>query len=259
VVIECGGKDPLVVAADADVDAAVEGALWGGFTNAGQTCVGVERVYAVAAVYDEFVGKLAARARALRPGAGEDASYGPMTVPAQADIVRRQVDDALARGAKDLLGGDDTSRPPYLAPRILTRVPADAPAETEETFGPVLTVARVADLDEAVARANAGRYGLGATVYSRRHGEAIARRMRAGMVSVNSVIAFVAVPALPFGGVGDSGFGRVHGADGLREFARPQAISRERVTSPLPVLTFRRAEHAVDRLVAAVRAAYGRR
>lgn len=247
-VIECGGKDPLVVAADADVDAAVEAALWGGVVNSGQTCVGVERIYAVDPVYDRFVVRLAERARELRPG--ED--YGAMTDPAQLDVVRRHIEDAIARGARAVVGGPESVRPPYVDPVVLVDVPDDALASTVETFGPTLTVRRVSDVDEAISLANQGSYALGATVFSKSRGEELARRLRAGMVSVNAVIAFVAVPALPFGGVGGSGFGRVHGADGLREFARPLSVARQRFPSPLPVMTYRRAGRAVGTLVNAV-------
>ncbi len=258
VVIECGGKDPLIVAADADLDAAVDGALWGGFTNGGQTCVGVERVYAVDPVYDDFIARLTSRALALRPGDDRWASYGPITVPDQIDVIRRHIDDALARGARAVVGGPESVRPPYVDPVVLVDVPADAAAEQEETFGPVLTVSRVGSVDAAVTRANGTGYGLGATVYSRERGEELAHRLRTGMVSVNSVVTFAAVPALPFGGVGRSGFGRIHGADGLREFSRVRSVARARFPSPLAVMTFRRSERAVSRLVNTVQRIYGR-
>lgn len=259
VLVECGGKDALVVDADADLSAAVDAALWGGMSNAGQTCVGVERVYVVDAVYDEFVRMLTARAHEVRPGEDREASYGPMTMPAQLDVVRRHVTDALERGGRAVVGGVDSIRPPYVHPVILLDVPEDAAAVQEETFGPTLTVTRVRDADEAVARANGTRYGLAAAVFARRRGEELASRLRAGMVSVNSVIAFAAVPTLPFGGVGDSGFGRIHGADGLREFARAKAVTRQRFAPPVLVTSFRRTERAFARLVSGIQALHGSR
>jgi acyl-CoA reductase-like NAD-dependent aldehyde dehydrogenase len=258
VVIECGGKDALIVDADADVAAAADAALWGGLTNAGQTCVGVERVYAVEAVYDDFVTALVERARALRPGEDREASYGPMTTPSQVDVVRRHVEDALARGGRAVVGGLESVRPPYIDPVILLDVPEDSLAIQEETFGPTLTVTRVSDVDDAVRRANGTRYGLGAAVFSKSRGEAIARRIRSGMTSVNSVVSFAGVAALPFGGVGDSGFGRIHGEDGLREFARPKAITRQRFPAPIDVATFRRKSSAMRRLVKTIQLVYGR-
>jgi len=259
VVIECGGKDAMIVDADADLDAAADAALWGGMANAGQTCVGVERVYAVDAVYDDFVALLAERARTLRPGEDRAASYGPMTLPSQVEVVRRHVEDALARGGRAIVGGPGSIRPPYVDPVILLDVPQDAAAVQEETFGPTLTVSRVSDVEEAVRLANGTRYGLGAAVFSRSRGEAIARRIRCGMASVNAVVAFAGVAGLPFGGVGESGFGRIHGADGLREFARPKAITRQRFPAPIDVTTFRRKDNAIRRLVTVAQLRYGRR
>jgi aldehyde dehydrogenase (NAD+) len=129
---------------------------------------------------------------------------------------------------------------------------------TEETFGPTLTVHRVANLDDAVARINTGRHGLGAAVFSARRGAEIAARLRCGMVAVNSVVSYAAVPSLPFGGVGESGFGRIHGADGLREFTRPKAVTRRRFRPAVPVLTFARPAWAVRLLLRIVRVRYGR-
>jgi succinate-semialdehyde dehydrogenase / glutarate-semialdehyde dehydrogenase len=258
VLLECGGKDAMVVDADADVPAAATAALWGGMANAGQTCIGIERVYAVDAVYDEFVAALTARARQLRPGEDRTASYGPATMPAQLDVIRRHVDDALARGGRAVVGGADSVRPPYAYPTVLVDVPEDAAAVQEETFGPTLTVTRVADVDEAVAKANAVSYGLGAAVFSKANGEAIARRLRSGMASVNSVLSYAGVGALPFGGVGDSGFGRIHGDDGLREFARTKAITRQRFPAPIDVTRFDRKPWAIKGLGMLVRSVYGR-
>jgi succinate-semialdehyde dehydrogenase / glutarate-semialdehyde dehydrogenase len=258
VVIESGGKDPLIVDADADLDAAADAALWAGMANAGQTCVGVERVYAVDSVYDEFVARLTERAQALRPGEDRAASYGPMTRPSQVDVVRRHIEDALARGGRAVVGGPDSVRPPYVDPVILVDVPENSEAVQEETFGPTLTVTRVSDVEDAIRLANGTRYGLGAAVYSKSRGMAIARRIRSGMVSVNAVVSFAGVAGLPFGGVGDSGFGRIHGADGLREFARPKAITRQRFTPPIDVTTFRRKETAIKRMVTAAQLRYGR-
>src|SRR5262249_6437853 len=138
----------------------------------------------------------------------------------QVAVIASHVQDALARGARAVVGGAASVRPPYVEPVLLVDVPEDSTAVTQETFGPTLTVARVRDADEAVDRANASAYGLGSAVFSRRRGMELARRLRTGMTSVNSPVGFATVPALPFGGVGESGFGRIHGADGLREFAR---------------------------------------
>jgi acyl-CoA reductase-like NAD-dependent aldehyde dehydrogenase len=256
VLIECGGKDPLIVDVDADLDAAADAAVWGGMSNAGQTCVGVERVYVHDAVAEEFTAKVVAKARVLRAGSG--GNFGPMTMPAQADIVRRHVEDALAKGGRAVVGGAESVQPPFVEPVVIVDVPEDSTAVTEETFGPLLVVNRVADVDEAVRLANGTGYGLGATVFSRARGEEIAGRLHCGMVSINGVLSFAGIPALPFGGVGDSGFGRIHGEDGLREFARPQAVARQRFPLPVPVTSFRRTSQVMKALVGVARLRHGR-
>jgi acyl-CoA reductase-like NAD-dependent aldehyde dehydrogenase len=258
VVLECGGKDALLVDADADLDAAADAAVWGGMSNAGQSCVGVERVYVVDSVAAEFTKRVVAQVRRLKPGAEPGADLGPITRPEQVDVIRRHLTDALARGGTALVGGLESIRPPYVEPVVLTDVPEDSIAVTEETFGPTLTVHRVPDLDDAVVRVNAGRYGLGAAVFSARRGKEIASRLRCGMVAVNSVISFAGIPSLPFGGVGDSGFGRIHGADGLREFARAKAVTRRLFRPTVPVLTVHRPPWAVQLMLRIVRMRYGR-
>jgi len=251
VVMECGGKDALIVDDGADVAAAAEAALWGGMSNAGQTCVGIERVYATDAVYEPFVAALADRARAVRPAT--PTGYGPITMPGQLTTIGRHIDEALARGARAVVGGRGAVRGRWVDPTVLVDVPDDAAAMREETFGPTLTVTRVRDADEAVRRANDSGYGLGGSVFAatRRRGMALARRLRGGMTSVNSVMAFAAVPALPFGGVGESGFGRVHGDDGLREFGRAKAVTVQRFALPVPVMSFSRSPGAVASLARA--------
>ncbi|HKN98322.1 MAG TPA: aldehyde dehydrogenase family protein [Pseudonocardiaceae bacterium] len=258
VLMECGGKDALIVAEDADVAAAADAAVWGAMANAGQTCAGVERVYVVASLADEFVAKVAAKVRPLRTGSHAGADIGPLTMPSQVDVVRAHIADALDRGGTAVVGGLDSVRAPYVGPVVLADVPEDSVAVTDETFGPTVVINRVADADEAVARANDSRYALGAAVFSKAHGPELAARLRAGMVSVNSVLSYAAVPALPFGGTGDSGFGRIHGEDGLREFARAQSVTRQRFRAPLRPMSFARGGGTVRRLVRLVRLRYGR-
>lgn len=255
VLIEAGGKDAMIVDADADVAAAADAAVWGGLTNAGQTCIGIERIYVVEPVYEAFLAAVVERASRLTVGP-DGADLGPITMPAQIDIIRRHISDALARGGRAVLGGPDAVQPPYVRPTILVDVPEDSVAVREETFGPTLVISRIADVDEAVARANATPYGLGGSVFGRRRALAVARRLRSGMVAVNSALTFVGMSSLPFGGVGDSGFGRIHGDDGLREFARAKAITKRRAPSLLPAMTFDRTPAQVDRLVKIARLIY---
>lgn len=255
VVIEAGGKDALLVDEDADLAAAAEAAVWGAFSNAGQTCIGIERVYAHAKVYDRFVEAVAERTRELRAGTGDDATLGPLTMPRQADVVRAHVADALARGATPRVGSVPGAGA-TVQPVLLTDVDERSSAVRDETFGPTLVVNRVASMDEAIEKANAVRYGLSGAVFSKRRGRELALRLRGGMIAINSVISFAAIPSLPFGGVGDSGFGRIHGADGLREFAYPKALTRQRF--PLLTLTTMRRTPTVDHIVERIiRALYG--
>ncbi|MBM0231680.1 aldehyde dehydrogenase family protein [Micromonospora sp. STR1_7] len=257
VLIEGGGKDAMIVDSDADLDAAAEACVWGGMTNAGQTCIGIERVYAVDPVFDAFVDKVVTRAGRLTVGP-EGTDIGPITMPGQVDVIRRHIDAAIASGGRAVLGGPDAVQPPYVHPTVLVDVPEESAAVREETFGPTLTISRVRDADEAVTRANALPYGLGGSVFGRRRAVAIARRLRSGMASVNSSLTFAGMSTLPFGGVGDSGFGRIHGEDGLREFARAKAITRRRARSLLPSMTFERTPTDVARLVKVIKTMYGR-
>jgi aldehyde dehydrogenase (NAD+) len=258
VIVEGGGKDALLVDEDADVPAAADAAAWGAFSNAGQTCVGVERVYVHERVHDRFVDELTRRARQIHAGTDAEAQLGPMTRAAQADVVRRHVEDALARGATAVVGGPDAVQDRFVQPTVLLDVPEDSPAVTEETFGPTVTVTRVHDMDEAVRLANGTGYGLGSAVFSRRRGLELARRLRAGMTAVNGVISFAAIPALPFGGVGESGFGRIHGPDGLREFTFAKAVARQRMRPLLALTTFDRTAKQEASFAAVVTALHGR-
>jgi succinate-semialdehyde dehydrogenase/glutarate-semialdehyde dehydrogenase len=254
VVLELGGKDAMVVDADADLDAAAEQALWGGMANAGQTCLATERVYVVDEVYDRFLARLVERASRVRPGA----DFGPITLPRQLEVIRRHLDDALARGARALVGGPDAVHPPFVAPVVLVDVPADALVLREETFGPVLPVVRARDAGHAVELANANPYGLGAAVFAGRRADRIARALRSGMTSINSVLTYAGIPSLPYGGVGESGFGSVHGPDGLREFARPKAITRQRFPLPFAMQSFDRPGFVLAAVRQAMRLRHGR-
>lgn len=240
VLIEGGGKDAAIVDFDADVESAVDHVLWGAFTNAGQSCVGFERVYVVESVAEEFVDRLVVAAAKLRAGDDEAAHLGPITMPGQLDVIAAHIQSAVDDGATVALGGPSAVRPPFVDPTILLEVPETSQAVREETFGPVLTVNRVPDADEALRRVNAVAYGLGGGVFGKRDAMRLARGIRSGMTAINSGFAYAAIPELPFGGVGPSGYGRAHGADGLREFARAKAIAKRRLPVILPSMSMRR-------------------
>jgi aldehyde dehydrogenase (NAD+) len=240
VLLELGGKDATIVAADADLDLAADSVTWGGFWHAGQACVGVERVYVVQAVRDAFVAKVKERVEKLSVGLDELSDYGPMTMPAQIDVVRRHVADALERGGTAVVGGLDSIKPPYIHPILLVDVPEDSAAVREETFGPVVVINTVPDVDEGIRRANDTSFGLASSVFSATQGPRIAKQLRAGGTTINSVMTFVGIPSVPFGGVGDSGFGRFHGDDGLREFARPKSTTRKKFSTGQEMQAFPR-------------------
>lgn len=248
VLIEGGGKDAFIVDEDVDVAATAEAALWAGMFNAGQACIGAERIYVHEKVYDQFVTEIVEQARSLRAAGDQDAQIGPIIMPSQKNVIRAHLDDAIDKGATVMIGGPDTidADTHCIQPTILTNVPEDSLEMTDETFGPTLAINSVASMEEAVQRANGTRYGLASTVYSKRKGLQIAGELRAGMTAVNQYLSYAAVPSLPFGGVGESGFGRIHGPDGLKEFTYAHAITKRRFPPALRITTFKRTEKTED-------------
>jgi len=228
--LELGGKDPMIVLADADVERAANTALYYGMLNGGQTCISVERVYVEEPVYDQFVAKVTEKARALRQGDGPSGSVdvGSMTFPPQVDIVERHVEDAKAKGARVLVGGSRGEHDGgyWYEPTVLVDVDHTMAAMTEETFGPTLPIMKVRDEEEAIRLANDSPYGLGASVFGKdlKHAEAVARRVEAGAVCVNDALVNYSALELPMGGAKASGLGSRHGAGGIRKYCQQQAI-----------------------------------
>ncbi|MBU0516076.1 MAG: aldehyde dehydrogenase family protein [Proteobacteria bacterium] len=227
--LELGGNDAMIVLEDADLARAAAGALWAGFSNCGQSCGGVERIYVWREVYDAFLAELKPRVERLRVGPDEnfDVDLGAMTTSRQMETVRRHIDEALTQGAKIFAqsaapGGDGN----FLPATVLTGVTHDMAIMREETFGPVIGVMAVADEDEAVALANDSPLGLTGSVWSRdrRRAEAVGRRIRAGAITINDHLMSHGLPATPWGGFKESGLGRTHGALGFDEMTEPQVI-----------------------------------
>jgi acyl-CoA reductase-like NAD-dependent aldehyde dehydrogenase len=233
VALELGGKDPMIVLNDADLDRAVGACVWGALVNCGQACTSIERVYVEATVYDRFVEKVVARVRAIRQGASEnDVDIGCLTTEAQFKKVTAQVEQAIAQGAKALTGG---RRNPnlsgyYYEPTVLVNVDHTMTIATEETFGPVIPVIKVKDAEEALRLANDSRYGLGASIFSRNKdkGWRLAQELQTGSVCINDSLINFLVTEAPMGGWKESGLGRRHGAEGIRKFCHQKTIVVDR-------------------------------
>jgi acyl-CoA reductase-like NAD-dependent aldehyde dehydrogenase len=239
--MELGGKNPMIVRADADLDAAVTGAVQACFSNAGQICIGIERILVHESRHDEFVQKLVHAVGQVSLGAAYDFSVemGSLTSAEQLEATRRHLDDAVAKGARVVAGG--RARPdlgPYFhEPTVLVDVTPEMAVYAEETFGPVVAVYPVTDDEDAIVRANDTDYGLSASIWSRDldTARALAARIRAGSVNINDgYVAAIGSVAAPMGGMGDSGVGRRHGPDGLLRYTEAQTVAAQRRALPYP-------------------------
>lgn len=223
--LELGGKDAMIVLDDADIDAAARWGVWGAFFNCGQTCMAVERVYVVESKYEEFLKRSVSYAKGLKTGFTNefDSPYfmGPITDPRQAEIIDAHLEDALSKGARVLTGGK--AQGGFYNPIVLVDVDHSMQIMQEETFGPVMPIMKVKDEAEAIELANDNVFGLGASVWSQNmtHAKNVADKVQASSVILNDSIAQFGIPMLPFGGTKDSGFGRIHGQEGLMQFTRP--------------------------------------
>lgn len=238
---ELGGKNPLLVLDDADVQRAAKGAVRASFSNSGQLCVSTERAYVHADVFDEFIETFVRETKAMTLGAGKDwdIDMGPLISAAQADRVMAHIDDAVAKGATVLAGGARRPEisPNFVEPTILTGVKDSMLLARNETFGPVISVYKVDSNDEALERANDSEYGLNTSVWSRRLGTTVARTIRSGTVTINEGFsASFASHDAPMGGMKKSGVGRRHGSAGLLKYTDAQTVATQRIwgIAPLP-------------------------
>jgi acyl-CoA reductase-like NAD-dependent aldehyde dehydrogenase len=227
--LELGGKDPMIVLSDADLDRAANAATWGGMYNSGQVCLSVERIYVEEPVYDEFVSKLTHEVGKLRQGPDgktPEKDVGAMTSPNQTAIVEDHVNDALANGANALVGGKRVAGPgDYFEPTVLVDVDHSMKVMRDETFGPVVGVMKVRDSEEALRLANDTRYGLAGSVFGEKErAENVARRIDAGAVNVNDVIVNYVAMDVPMGGWKQSGIGFRHGEYGIKKYCRPGSV-----------------------------------
>jgi succinate-semialdehyde dehydrogenase/glutarate-semialdehyde dehydrogenase len=241
--LELGGKNPLLVLRDADLEKAAEGAVRAPFSNAGQLCVSMERMFVADQVYDRFVERFVARTEAMTLGASLEwgVDMGSLVSQAQLDTVQAHVDDAVAKGARVLAGG--RARPdlgPYFfEPTILEGVTPDMTCFGTETFGPVISLYRFHDEADAVARANAGEYGLNASIYTQdgARGREIARQVKCGTVNINEAFGatFASIDS-PMGGMRESGMGRRQGSEGIHRYTESQSVATQRLIRFAPML-----------------------
>ncbi|MFI5028359.1 MAG: aldehyde dehydrogenase family protein [Solirubrobacterales bacterium] len=227
--LELGGKDPMIVLADADLDRAANAAAWGGMFNSGQTCMSVERIYVEEPAYDEFVGKLAKEVGKLRQGAdarGFGSDVGAMTSPNQTAVVEDHVEDAISNGAKAVVGGKRVDGPgDYFEPTVLVDVDHSMKVMRDETFGPVVGVMKVRDSEEALQLANDSRYGLCGSVFgTKERAERVARRVECGAINVNDVMINYFAIDVPMGGWKQSGIGYRHGEPGIKKYCRTESV-----------------------------------
>lgn len=235
--MELGGKAPLVACEDCDVERTAHAIVWGGFANSGQACISVERVYAHEKVYQPLLDRVGVLVAGLRQGdpSRDFVDVGAIIFPKQIDIARRHVDDAIRKGARLVCGGRTLPGPgQFFVPTILSGCDHSMTVMREEIFGPIVPFMCVRSDDEAVALANESHLGLNAYVFSRSRdrARAIAERLQAGSVVVNDVLSNYATIDAPFGGVKQSGFGRVHGVEGLREMCHRKHVSFDRIPGP---------------------------
>ncbi|HYE64584.1 MAG TPA: aldehyde dehydrogenase family protein [Pyrinomonadaceae bacterium] len=237
VVLELGGKDPMIVLEDADVETAASAAVWGAFANSGQACASVERCYVSQKIAQQFIASVVEQTRALRqgPGTQEGTDIGSMSSERQLRIVEEHVNDAVSRGALLLTGGQRAGEPSgaFYQPTVLTGVDHRMKLMREETFGPVLPVMTFTTEEEAVRLANESIYGLTASVWTRdvSRGRRIASQIEAGTVMVNEVLYTHGIAQTPWGGMKQSGLGRTHGRLGLLELVAPQHVHVNRISS----------------------------
>jgi acyl-CoA reductase-like NAD-dependent aldehyde dehydrogenase len=224
--LELGGKDPMIVCADAHIERAVHAALWGGLTNSGQVCMSVERIYVQKEIAEKFTTRLVEEAKKIKRGFSAEDDFGSMTFQGQVELVKDHLQDALQKGATVLLGSDHIGQDMHLEPMILTDVNHTMKVMKEETFGPILPIQTFNTIEEAIELANDSEYGLNASVWSSNLAKAreITSQLISGNVVINDVLVSVGNHFLPFGGVKHSGIGRYHGDVGLQTFCHQTSV-----------------------------------
>ncbi len=233
VILEMGGKDPMLVLEDANLKRAAKAAVWGGFTNAGQLCVAIERIYVMESVYDKFMELVRSEMQKLSVGAKADDSIGAITTTTQYAKITGHIEDARRKGAviETFVEADEH----HIAPTLVSNVDHSMEIMTDETFGPELAVMKVSTVDEAVQLANSLHFGLSAYIFTKdeRRAKRIARSLEYGTIAINDVVVQFGLASLPFGGRKHSGLGRLHGREGILAFSQPQAVVASRIKIPM--------------------------
>src|SRR5438874_7817975 len=229
-VLELGGKDAMIVLADADLQVASSAAVWGSYTNCGQVCLSVERLFVEQGIAEKFAALCVEKTRKLRVGPSSDPAtdVGPLIRPQHVQRMLDLVEDAVARGARVLCGGNTRPDlgPNFFEPAVITGVDSSMNLFREETFGPILAMQTVKDSEEAIQRANDSPFALAASVWTEnaKNGQAIAQRLRAGAVMVNDAVSYFGIAEAPHGGCGASGWGRTHGRAGMLEMVQTKYV-----------------------------------
>ena len=260
--LELGGKDAMVVLADAPLERSVNGAVWGGFTNSGQVCMAVERVYVEASIYSEFLDRLLVRIDTLGQGSGRDGELGYMTDLRQREVIEAHLRDAVAQGAKIIRGGlpSDAADSMLVPPTVVVNVDHSMKLMREETFGPIIAVMEFKDRNEVVHLVNESEYGLSTSIWTSdlNQAQAIASQLITGNVVVNDVMVNFANPYLPFGGVKSSGMGKYHAAEGLYAFCYATSVIVDRGTRVTELQWYPYSAEKYDYFKSLIRSLYGR-
>ena len=240
VILELGGKDPMIILEDADINRTVEAAIWGGLSNAGQTCISVEQIFAHEKIYPKIVEKLSEEIKNKKSGVG-DTPVGAISVDVSLEKIKQQINDAKLN-SEVIEGSADIGW--FIPPSLVVNPPPEAKIMQEETFGPVMTIHPFQSDKEAVELANKTGYGLSASIFGKnqRRIKSISRQVHAGVVSINDVLTHYGIADLPFGGMGLSGIGKVHGKEGLRAFSRQKSYMNNRFSLKSEFWWYKRSE-----------------